>query len=363
MNIARAKLIMPDWGKAIIRADTAIREAMRIIDSTSMQIALVNDERSFLVGVITDGDIRRGLLKAISLDAPVSLIMNRKFTSLGANASREEILRQMHLKAVRQIPILDEQGRVVDLKLLMDMVQIVPRDNWVLLMGGGLGTRLRPLTDDCPKPLLKVGNKPVMETILENFIEYGFQNFYIAVNYKGRMIETSIGNGSRWGVTIRYLREEKPLGTAGALGLLTDRPTLPLIVMNADVLSKVNIQHLLDFHQKHNASASMCVWEYHFQVPYGVVQTDQHRLIGIEEKPRERFFVNAGVYVLEPMVLDIVPKNTFLDMTTLFERLIDRGYETIVFPIREYWVDIGQLDDFEKANGEYEKYFGKVGDL
>jgi len=348
---------MKDWEKAVIHPDTPIREAMRIIDSTAMQIALVIDEQSRLVGVITDGDIRRGLLGAISLDAPVKEIMNQNFTAVGLNASREEILKLMKLKVLRQIPVLDDQGQVVDLKLLVDLMQLAPRDNWVVLMGGGLGTRLRPLTDDCPKPLLKVGSKPVLETILENFIEYGFQKFYISVNYKAKMIENSFGDGSRWGVTIRYLREKKPLGTAGALGLLPERPSQPLIVMNGDVLSKVNIQHLLDFHQNHKASASMCVWEYRFQVPYGVVKTKEHRLIGIDEKPRHRFFVNAGVYVLEPEVLDFVSPNTFLDMPNLFERLIAQGYETIAFPIREYWVDIGQPADLERANGEYGEIF------
>jgi dTDP-glucose pyrophosphorylase len=348
---------MQDWKKTIIHPDTPIREAMQIMNTTCIQIAMVDDEQSRLVGVITDGDIRRGLLEGISLDAPVNLIMNRNFTSVGLNASREEILSLMKFKVLRQIPVLDDQGRVVDLKLLVEMIQLAPRDNWVMLMSGGLGTRLRPLTDDCPKPLLKVGNKPVLETILENFIEYVFQKFYISVNYKAKMIENTLGDGSRWGASIRYLREEIPLGTAGALGLLPERPELPLIVMNADVLTKVNIQHLLDFHQDHGASASMCVSEYHFQVPYGVAKTDQHRLIGIDEKPRQRFLINAGIYVLEPETLAFVPPNTSYDMPDLFEELIRKGYETIVFPIHEYWMDIGRVDDFERANGEYSENF------
>jgi dTDP-glucose pyrophosphorylase/CBS domain-containing protein len=348
---------MKDWRKAIVHPDTPIREAMHIINTTEIQIALVSDEQTRLVGVITDGDIRRGLLEVISLDEPVSRIMNRNFTAVGLNASREEILRLMKLTLLRQIPVLDEQRRIVDLKLLVEMIQLAPRDNWVMLMGGGLGTRLWPLTEECPKPLLKVGNKPVVETILENFIDYGFHKFYISVNYKAKMIENTLGDGSRWGASISYLREEKPLGTAGALGLLPERPELPLIVMNADVLSKVNIQHLLDFHQCHRAIATMCVCEYHFQVPYGVVKTNQHRLIAIDEKPRQRFFVNAGVYILEPKVLDFVPQNAYLDMTSLFERLIDHGCETAAFPIWEYWVDIGRPADLERANGEFGTIF------
>jgi dTDP-glucose pyrophosphorylase len=344
---------MKEWEKNIIRPDTPIRKARQIINTTVSEIALVNDAQCRLVGVITDGDIRRGLLQSISLDEPVELIMNRNFTSVGLNASPEEILELMKLKVLRQIPVMDDQGRVIELKLLTEMTQLSPRENWVMLMGGGLGTRLRPLTDDCPKPLLKVGNKPLLETILGNFIEYSFKKFYISVNYKAQMIENTLKDGSQWGATIRYLREEMPLGTAGALGLLPERPTLPLIVMNADVLSKVNFQHLMDFHQSHKAIATMCVWEYHFQVPYGVAKTDQHRLISIDEKPRHKFFVNAGVYILEPEALDLVPKNAFLDMTSLFQRLINRGHEPLAFPIWEYWIDIGQPADLERANGEF----------
>jgi dTDP-glucose pyrophosphorylase len=347
------------WEKTIIGLNTPVLEAMRIIDESSLQISLVVDAEDRLVGMITDGDIRRGILKGISLDQPVQLIMNPKFTSLAQGASVEEVLRLMKLRDLRQIPILDECGRVVDLKILEDLIQPPPRDNWVVLMAGGLGTRLRPFTDTCPKPLLKVGNKPLLETILENFVAYDFNKFYIAVNYKAEMIEALLGSGSRWGITIEYLREAEQLGTAGALGLLPQKPTKAVVVMNGDVLSNVNFQHLLDFHQSHQAAASMCVWDYRVKVPYGVIKTDQHRLIGIDEKPVQRFFVNAGIYVLEPEVLDFIPKNTKWDMTDLFAALIHQGYETAAFPIREYWMDIGRLDDLEQANHKYHEIFEK----
>jgi NDP-sugar pyrophosphorylase family protein len=264
----------------------------------------------------------------------------------------------MTQKDLRHIPVLDEQGRIVDLKILEDLIKRSSQDNWVVLMAGGLGARLRPLTNDCPKPMLRIGNKPLLETILENFIDFGYQRFFMAVNYKAEMIEDHFGDGSDWGVTIEYLREKKPLGTAGALGLLPARPSLPFLVMNGDVLTKINLQHLLDFHQTYQAKATMCVREYRFQVPYGVIQTDQHRLKIIDEKPVQKFFVNAGIYVLEPLVLDFVPDNDYLDMPALFEGLITKGLETIVFPIREYWMDIGRLDDIERANGEYYEIFG-----
>lgn len=348
---------MKDWKKTIITPDNPILEAMRIIDAGAMQIALIIDDEGRLIGVITDGDIRRGLLNGITLDQPVHLIMNKDFTAVSLNTSDEEILTLMKRKSLRQIPVLDDCGRVVDLKLLVDMIQLVSRDNWVVLMAGGFGSRLRPFTDECPKPLLQVGDKPLIETILENFVEHGFRKFFVSTHYKGEMIEVGLGDGSRWGVTIDYLREDEPLGTAGALGLLPERPTHPLIVMNGDVLTKVSPQFLIEFHKRHKAKATMSVRNYHFQIPYGVVRTDQHHLLGIHEKPSQHFFVNAGIYVLEPDVLDLIPKNTFLDMPKLFEQLIDLGYETVVFPIREYWIDIGQLDDFRQANGDYSKIF------
>jgi dTDP-glucose pyrophosphorylase len=348
---------MRNWKKTIINPDTPIREAMQIIDTTAIQIALVNDEQSRLVGVITDGDIRRGILKGISLDQPVHLIMNQKFTSLPLGASHEEVLNLMKLKDLRQIPILDDCGRVVDLKILGDLIQPVAKDNWVVLMAGGLGSRMRPLTEECPKPLLNIKDKPILEIILENFIEYGFHRFFLAVNYKSEMFEANFGNGERWGVTINYLREKKRLGTAGALGLLPERPKLPFIVMNGDLLTKINFQHLLDFCQGHKAHAVMCIREYNFQVPYGVITTDQHRLKSIDEKPIQRFFVNAGIYVLEPEVLELIPENKYIDMTTLFELIISKGYETAAFPVREYWMDIGDLDDYQRARGDYKEVF------
>lgn len=348
---------MKDWRKTLVQPDTKILRAMEIIDESSLQIALVVDEKHRLLGLVTDGDIRRGLLRGVSLEEPVEKIMKRDFTTSGMDVPKEAVLNIMKQKELRQIPIIDNGGRIIDLKILDDMIEMRALDNFVILMAGGRGSRLKPLTLDCPKPLLKVGSKPLMETILENFIEYGFHNFFISVNYKAEMIKDYFADGSRWGVSIEYINEDKQMGTAGALGLLPKIPADPMIVMNADLLTKVNFQHLLDFHQSHKAKATMCIRDYHFQCPYGVIKTDQYHLTQIEEKPTHTFFVNAGIYVLEPEILELVPQNTFVDMTTVFEKTIEHGYETVVFPIREYWMDIGMIDDFERANGEYSEIF------
>lgn len=348
---------MKDWRKVMISPGITLRETIQVIDSGALKIALVIDGEKRLLGTVSDGDIRRGILRGCSLEDPIRQVMNMHPTVAHQNEGREKILALMRQKQVYQIPVVDGDGMLVGLEVLEKVLESPRRDNWVVLMAGGLGTRLKPLTDDLPKPLLKIGGKPILETIIENFLEYGFCRFFISVNYKSELIEAHFGDGSRWGAEIRYLREEKKLGTAGALGLLPERPTLPVLVMNGDVLTKVNFQQLLDFHLEHRAAATMCVREYDFQVPYGVVKLDKHRIYSIEEKPVQRFFVNAGIYVLEPETLDLIPHNDYYDMPTLFEQLVQQKSETAVFPIREYWLDIGRMDDFERAEGEFGKVF------
>ncbi len=342
---------MSSWRDALIGPGDTVRETIRRIDGSSTQIALVVDPADHLLGTITDGDIRRGLLKGISLEDPASTIMNASPTCAHPDDGREAILARMKAKLLHQIPIVDAERRVVGLQVL-DELLAAKRDNWVVLMAGGRGTRLRPLTDDTPKPMLHVGAKPILETILEGFVEQGFNKFFLAVNYRAEMVRAHFGNGSRWGVEIDYLSEASPLGTAGALSLLPTRPSAPLLVMNADLLTRVGFGHMLDFHRVHASAATMGVREYDFQVPFGVVKIRDQSIISIEEKPTHRFFVNAGIYVLSPETLELVPRGRHFDMPALFESLIAAGRETAVFPIREYWIDIGRMDDFEKAADE-----------
>jgi len=348
---------MATWKDVLVLPATCIREAIRVLDASKAKIVLVVGEDNRLLGTVTDGDIRRGILKGVSLDDAIQIIMNPDPTVAMLDESRESILATMQLKQLHHIPLLDKHRRVMGLETLDELIQPRARDNRVVLMAGGLGSRLRPLTDDCPKPMLKVGNKPLLETILENFIEYGFHRFYISVNYMADVVKSYFGDGSRWGVDIAYLHEDQRLGTAGALSLLPAKPTEALLVMNGDLLTKVNFKQLLDFHAGHQAQATMCVREYDFQVPYGVVKIEAHRITRIDEKPIQRFFVNAGIYVLEPEVLDLISPNTYFDMPTMFEKLIELKRETAVFPIREYWLDVGQLADYDRANGEYRDIF------
>ncbi|SNX72886.1 CBS domain protein [Bacillus oleivorans] len=336
---------------------TSIIETMKSIDENSSQFAIVIDENFKLLGTVTDGDVRRGILKGIPLEEPVTLIMNKTPIVIQKDRSRKELRRLFVEKKLRHIPVVNQNGQVIDICSSEQFFDSNGLENWVVLMAGGLGTRLRPLTETIPKPMLTVGSKPILQTILESFIEFGFHQFYYSVNYKKELIKDFFGNGLEWGVSIEYLEENQKLGTAGALSLFQEKPTKPIIVMNGDILTKVNFQQLLEFHEETNSVATMCVREFHYQVPYGVVKMEGTTLYSIEEKPTESYFVNAGIYVLNPEALDFIPDGQYFDMPSLFEKLMKQKLITSVFPIREYWLDIGKRNDFEKANIEYSGVF------
>jgi NDP-sugar pyrophosphorylase family protein len=282
--------------------------------------------------------------------------MNREPIVASLDTAPEDLLKQMNDAMIRQIPLLDGNDRVAGLSHMRDLTTpIENREHWVVLMAGGLGKRLRPLTEEKPKPLLSIGDKPILETILESFVEQKFHKFYISVNYMADAIKRHFGNGAKWNVEIRYLEEKSRLGTVGALGLIPELPEKPLIVMNGDLITRINFQDLIDFHVQQNADATMCVRQYDFQVPYGVIEIEEHWVKAIDEKPIHRFFVNAGIYVLEPNLIKLVPAEKNFDITTLFEMAIAEGGAVTVFPIHEYWLDIGRLDDFERAEREIKK--------
>ncbi len=337
--------------------DSTIRQALKIIDSGAMQIAIVVDQDDRLIGTLTDGDIRRGLLNNLTLDDPIESIVFTAPTVALLGDSKEEILKKALTKKLRQIPIVDQDYRVIEVQHIEELVRPHRKPNKVVLMVGGLGSRLRPLTETTPKPMLKVGNKPILQTIVEKFAEYGFVDIIMCVNYKSHIIQDYFGDGSAFGVTIEYILEEQRMGTAGALSLLSSVPEEPFFVMNGDLLTNVNFEHLLEYHTSQNALATMCVREYDFQVPYGVVNVEGSRILSIVEKPVHKFFVSAGIYMLSPDVLELIPKNAFYDMPTLFDALIARKKTAVSFPLREYWLDIGRIEEYERANNEYDGVF------
>ncbi len=348
---------MKDIKEVKLAINSTIREALTIIDSGAIKFAIVLDENDKLIGTLTDGDVRRAFLSGKTLDDNIENIYFKTPTTVSVDTSREDIIDICTSKKIYQIPVLDKDGRVASIAMLDELLKPKRYPNKVVLMVGGLGTRLRPLTDSVPKPLLKVGDKPIIETIIQSFSKHGFKDFILSVNYKSEMFEEYFGNGSKFGVNIEYAHEDKRLGTAGALSLIRDKLEDHFFVMNGDLLTNVNFEHLLKYHQESHSLGTMCVREYDFQVPYGVVDVVDGKIQAITEKPTHKFFVSAGIYMLSPNVLEYIPDNIFYDMPTLFEKLISVNKNVISFPLREYWLDIGRIEEFEKANREYPEVF------
>lgn len=348
---------MNNFQKTLLTPSATIRQALGIIDTGAMKIALVVDQNQKLLGTLTDGDVRRAILNERGLDDPIEEIYFRSPTTCGINDSKEKILQLAVANKLYQIPVIDNDGRVVAIAEVDELLRPVHRNNKVVLMAGGLGTRLSPLTDTTPKPMLHVGNKPILETIIENFSKYGYTEIILSVNYKSHIIEEYFGDGTKFGVKISYVHEAKRMGTAGALSLMRKSLTEPFFVMNGDLLTNINFEHMHDYHVSHDAVATMAVREYDFQVPYGVVNVQDGRIVSIEEKPTHKFFVSAGIYMLSPQILTSIPEDEFFDMPTLFEKLISNRHNTVSFPIREYWLDIGRMSDYERANSEYSGVF------
>jgi dTDP-glucose pyrophosphorylase len=347
---------MKDWRNALIRTGVTIREALATIEAGGLQIALVINEAGRLLGTLTDGDVRRGVLRGVTLEDAIDLVMNVSPRTLPPNTPRGTVLKLMGELRIHQLPVVDTEGRLLGLERIDDLIETPANDTWVVLMAGGLGSRLRPITETTPKPLIHVGGRPLIENIVSGFIAQGFRRFFLAVNYKAELFREHFGDGRRLGVEIEYLHERDRKGTAGALSLLP-RPTAPFLVMNGDLLTNLHFHQLLDFHTEHHAQATMCVREYAFQVPYGVVETDHYRLTGVVEKPLQTVLVNAGIYVLDPTALDVIPTDRTYDMTELFSDLVARGGETVVFPVREYWLDVGRMEDLEQASNDYQRVF------
>ncbi|HLB41815.1 MAG TPA: nucleotidyltransferase family protein [Gammaproteobacteria bacterium] len=355
------KDIKQDWHNVLINPNATILSAINQLNNGAWRILLVVNDDMHLLGVITDGDIRRHLLKQASLEVPVEQIMNKHPVTAFISENQNQLLAKMHSLGILHLPIMDDQNRVVSLETFDSIYAKKSRENWVVFMAGGIGKRLHPLTVDCPKPLLRLGSKPISEILLENFIQCGFKNFYFSVNYKADMIQDYFGTGVKWGVNIQYIEEGAALGTAGSLSLLPSIPGQPFFVVNADILTNINFSHVLDFHQeqKNNVQATLCVRLHQNTIPFGVInihETD-HRLLNIEEKPKTNYFVNAGIYVLEPQSLEHLSFNAYCDMPNFLTHLVKKNLYVATFPIREYWLDIGHHDNLVQAATDYLEVF------
>ena len=340
------------WRQSLLHADANIGQAISNLDSVGIQIILVIDNEGTLVGTISDGDIRRGLLKGLDLTSPIRSVIHRKPVVVPPEVERGLVLQLMAVNKVRQIPVVDTGCKVVGLHLWDEIALPVERTNLFVIMAGGLGTRLRPQTENCPKPMIPIAGKPILEHIIERAKIEGFRHFVLAINYLGEMIESHFGDGANFDVEIEYLREDAALGTAGALSLLTTQTKDPLLISNGDVMTDIHYGEVLDFHSRYEAAATMAVRLHEWQHPFGVVQTDGVEIIGFEEKPVARSHINAGIYALDPSALSFLARAQQCDMPTLFERLRLGGKRTVAFPMHEPWLDVGRPEDLNQLTGE-----------
>lgn len=343
------------FAKCITFENVDIKKVISTIEEGGLRIALITNNQNKLVGIVCDGDIRRGLLKGLTLDSPVSQIIEKNYIRVTPNASKKEISRIMKENAICQIPIVSEDNELIGLEISRDLLptskQLVP--NCALLMAGGKGKRLRPITNDCPKPLIPINGKPILEIILEQCIESGIRKFYISVHYLAEKIINYFGDGSKWNVKIEYLQENTPLGTAGALRLLPDNFKHPIIVINGDVLTKTSFHEILRYHSKNSADITICAREHKLYSPYGVIEVNGIEFKSIVEKPSFSQLVNAGIYVVNPEILKLINPNQYLDMPDLIYLSQNKDKSIIVYPVHEYWIDIGKPESLNRADFEW----------
>jgi dTDP-glucose pyrophosphorylase len=340
-----------------IGASSTIKEAMMVIDKDLAGAALVINERNELVGTITDGDIRRAMLKGYSINDDIERVYFKNFKFVTEQYSKKKAKDYMLKNNIRQVPVVNCDKKLVDLYFLDDMLSFDKKENCVFILAGGLGTRLSPLTKTVPKPMLRVGDKPILELIIEQFKEYGFRNFIISINYKGEIIEEYFKDGSKFDVNIEYIKETKRLGTAGSIALAKEKLIKPFIVINGDILTGIDFEKFLNHHIENNFNITVGVRNYEVNVPYGVVVTDNMIIESLEEKPTYKFNISGGVYVVNPEIIKYIQEDGVYDMTDLIEDAINNEHKSGIYEITEYWKDIGQLEDYRKANRDIQKFF------
>ena len=347
INKKLAELILPD---------ASVQYAMKAIENSQTKIAIVVDQDGKLLGTVTDGDIRRALIAGASVKTPASSIMNESPDTGLIGQNKNILIEMMNNSKTKQLPILDEMGRVVDVVSLKLLTQTEKRENLVFILAGGLGTRLHPYTENIPKPMLPIGDKPILEHIIENFIEQGFHRFCLAVRYKSEQIMDYFQDGSKWNIDIQYLQEDEPLGTAGALSLIPQQENHPLIVINGDILTKVRYDHLIDYHTHEMADATICTYPHTVDIPFGVIEIEEGLVRSIKEKPSYEFMVSAGIYCLNWNVVEDMKLHSDdrMDMPDLLKLRLGKEKRIKAYPILEYWMDIGIKEQLHQARSDFE---------
>ena len=343
-----------NFKNTILPSDSSITDAIKSLNKSGLNIILVLDKNKKYIGTITDGDIRRGFLKGLNLNSSIKSIFFKKPLTVKKNVNRKKILEISLLKKIFQIPVIDNNNKVIGIYVLDELIKSKNKSNLVIIMAGGRGVRLRPLTKNTPKPMLKVGNKPILQNILEKFRDNDYKSFIISVNYKSKIIKDYFGDGAKFGVNIQYIEEKVRLGTAGALSLIKKKISEPFFVINGDLMISLDFEKMMSFHYEHNSMATMCIKEYNFNSSYGEVKLKNENIISIDEKPKHKYYINGGIYILDPKCLSFVPKK-FYDMPSLFKKIISKKYKTISFPLKENWLDIGKIEDYKLALTQFKK--------
>jgi dTDP-glucose pyrophosphorylase len=350
-NMSQEQIVSDRLRNVCVPETACIYDAMHALNRGAIGIALVVDSNQCLVGTVTDGDIRRAILSGSPLDSRINLHMQRNFIPVGLAAGRAEVLDLMRARSIEHIPIVDLKGKLVGLHVMREIIGAVTRSNWAVIMAGGRGERLRPLTEKVPKPMLRVAGRPILERIVLHLVGYGIREIFLSVNYMSEMIEGHFGDGSAFGCKIRYLHEDQPLGTAGALSLLPEIPLNPVLVMNGDLITQADIDAMLKIHSSEANAITVGVREFSQQVPFGCIELRNGMVHSIVEKPVISKIINAGIYVLSPDVFRTIPKKTNYPMTTLLEESLNLGHRVGVYPVEEEWVDVGRHEELLKARG------------
>lgn len=344
-----------DLENILIHSDCTIREVLEKLNIGAKGIVLVVDENRKLIGTVTDGDVRRALLKGFSIDDEINGFIHKNPIYVNIGASKEKIKDTFIRKAVKQLPVLNEEGIVVDLISINDILIPEGKENPVVIMAGGLGTRLKELTKEIPKPMLKVGQDPLLQHIINNFKQYGYNKFFITVNYKANIIQNYFQDGYAYGVKIDYIKEKKRLGTAGGLKLAANYLNKPFFVINGDIFTNLNVENMMNFHLKNKYDFTIGVRKYEYQIPYGIIETIGNQVKRIKEKPKLEYLISGGIYCLNPEVLDFIPNNEYYEITDLINSCIDKGLKVGYYEIKEYWMDIGRIEDYYKVNDDIQE--------
>ncbi len=345
---------LDEWEKSLVEEGGKIKDVIQSLNSSSSQIVIVISKKQKFIGIITDGDIRRGFLEGKNIEDQFDSLINTNPIIVDNTVSKNEALKIMMKNDIHQIPII-RNNKIYGLHVIDNVLAKSEHDNFIVIMAGGMGKRLRPYTEDCPKPMLKVGNKPMLHHIIQKAKEDNFKNFIITTHYLNHVIQDYFEDGSKFGVNISYTNEKEPLGTAGSLSLITPKPKKPFIVTNGDVMTEVKFSDILDFHEENNGIATMAIRQYELHHPFGVVELSDSDVVSFKEKPIYYSHINAGVYVLNPVALKELKKNEFCDMPTLLQRNKLNNKKISAYPMHEAWVDVGREEDLQSIRNE-EKY-------